>query len=133
MIESHASIFNLVYSIFQNIETNWLSQSDIIVSDNSCNLKTFLINILITVLTSRNSRAIRYYNFMSLSIIIMILIYLLLFDRLTTKSIKISHHHYIKIDIDCSTFCFYLWKIFSCIQVWHSCIYYHIKSCVSDQ
>ena len=133
MIESHASIFNLVHSVFQNIETNWLSQSDTIMLDNLYNLKTFLINTSTTVLTLRNSRTMRYHNFVSLLIIIMMLIYLLLFNKLMTKLIKISHYYYIEISIDCSIFCFYLWNFFSCIQVWHSCIYCCTKSCISNQ
>ena len=133
VIESHVSIFNLVYNVFQNIETNWLSQSDIIVLDNSCNLKTFLIKTLTMILTSRNLRTMKCCNFMSLSITIMMFIYLLLFNRSTIKLIKISHHYHIEISINHSIFCFYLWEIFSCIQVWHSCMYYCIKLCISSQ
>ena len=68
----------------------------------------FLIKTLITVLILRDLRAMRYHNFMSLSIIIMMFIYSLLFDRSTTKSIKISCHYYIKIDINYNISCFYL-------------------------
>ena len=107
-IESCASIFNLVHSVFQNIETNWLLWSDTIMSDNSCNLKTFLIKTLITVLTSRNLRAMRCYSFMSLLITIMMFVYSLLFNRSTMKLIKISYYYHIKISIDCNTFCFCL-------------------------
>ena len=133
MIESHASIFNLVYSIFQNIETNWLLQSDIIMSDNSCNLKTFLIKTSTTVSTSRNLRTMRCHSFVNLSTTIMMFIYSLLFSRSTTKSIEILHYHHIEISIDYNIFCFYLWEIFSHIQVWHSCTYHCIKSCISNQ
>ena len=133
MIESCTSIFNLVHNVFQNIETNWLSWSDIIMSDNSCNLKTFLINTSTTVSILRNSRTMKCHNFMNLSTIIMILIYLLLFDRSTTKLIEISHHCCIEISIDCNIFCFYLWETFSCIQVWHSCMYHLTKLCILNQ
>ena len=108
VIENYALIFNLVYNIFQNIETNWLSWLNIIVSDNLCNLKTFLMKTSIIMSTLKDSKAMRYHNFMSLSITIMMFIYLLLFDRSMMKSIKILHHHHIKIDIDYSIFCFYL-------------------------
>ena len=133
MIESCASIFNLVHNVFQNVETNWLSWSDTIMSDNLCNLKTFLIKTSTIVSTSRNSKAMRCCSFMSLSTTIMMFVYSLLFSRSMMKSIKISYHYYIKIDIDYNTFCFYLWEIFSCIQIWHSCMYYCIKSCISNQ
>ena len=129
-VENCASIFNLVYNIFQNVETNWLSWSDIIMSDNSCNLKTFLIKTSTTISILRNLRAMRCHNFMNLSTTIMMFIYSLLFDRSTTKLIKISCHYYIEISINCNIFCFCLWEIFSCIQVWHSCTYYCTKSCI---
>ena len=133
VIESHASIFNLVYSIFQNIKTNWLSWSDIIMLDNLCNLKTFLMKISTTILTLKNLRAMRYCNFMSLLTIIIMLIYLLLFNKSTMKLIEILCHYCIKISIDCNIFYFCLWKIFSCIQVWHSCMYCCTKLCISNQ
>ena len=70
------------------------------MSDNLCNLKTFLIKTSTTVLTSRNLKAIKYYNFVSLSITIIMFVYSLLFSKLMTKLIEISHHCHIEISID---------------------------------
>ena len=133
VIKSHASIFNLVHNIFQNVETNWLSWSNIIMSDNLCNLKIFLIKTSITISTSKNSKIMRYHNFVSLSTTIMMFIYSLLFDKSMMKLIKISCYYHIKISINYNIFCFYLWNFFSCIQIWHSCMYHYTKSCISSQ
>lgn len=68
----------------------------------------FLIKTSTTVSTSRDLKVIKYYNFVSLLTTIIIFVYLLLFDKLTTKLIKILYYYSIEISINYSTSCFYL-------------------------
>jgi len=102
-------IFNtclkLLYSDVKFSNVLWLN---IIILNNLYNLKTFLIKISIIILILRNLKIIKYYNFVNLLIIIMMFVYSLLFNRLITKSIKISYHYHIKIDINHNISCFYL-------------------------
>src|SRR5947207_588757 len=80
----------------------------IIISDNSCNLKTFLMKISTIISILKNLKAMKCCNFMNLSITIIMFVYSLLFDKSTMKLIEILYHYYIEIDIDCNTFCFCL-------------------------
>jgi len=130
MIKSHVSISRHVYSVFQNIKTNWLSWSDTIVLGNSCSLNIFLMKTLATSIVLRILREIIYYIFINLSTIIIICLYSLLKNRFITKLIKISCYLYIKIDNDWSTSCFFACHDFSCAQIEQNWIYFHTKSCI---
>ena len=64
-VENHESISSHVHNIFQKITTNWFSWSDMIMSDNSYNLKTFHVKISTISIIFNNFREIICFIFMS--------------------------------------------------------------------
>ena len=132
-VDNHALIHSHSHNVFQNVKINWSSQSDTIMSGNSCSLNTFFMKTSATSITSSIFSEIMCLIFVSQLTTIMTFVYSLLFDSLTMKLIKISHHCLMKTDKGLNTSCFFTCQNFSQTHVWQNHTYLHTKLCISDQ